>query len=232
VLGPTTLQGIDVNATQGASIDWPAVLGAGYRFVLVKATSGDADERALRNPYFEEQVAGAKAAGLVVGVYHFAYPETNSPEAEAQYFTDVAGSYLREGYLRPALDIEEVNGPTASGISLADWITRWIEAVRATSGVEALVYMNSSYAKDRVTSGLADASTGYDLWIAHWRCSSSGSPDCGKWGSRWAFWQYWAPTTPDVVGCDGHRYVPGIVADVDLDLFSGSMNRLAEYLTP
>lgn len=66
----------------------------------------------MRNPYFEEQVAGANAAGLVVGVYHFAYPETNTPEAEAQYFADAAGSYLREDHLRPALDIEEVNGPT------------------------------------------------------------------------------------------------------------------------
>lgn len=102
----------------------------------------------------------------------------------------------------------------------------------ATSGVEALVYMNSSYAKDKVTSGLGDAKTGHDLWIAYCRCSSSSSPDCGKWGRGWVFWQYWAPTTPDVVGCNGHGYGPGTAADVDPDLSSGGMIELAEYLIP
>jgi GH25 family lysozyme M1 (1,4-beta-N-acetylmuramidase) len=228
----STLQGLDVNATQGGDIDWPAVYSAGYRFVYVKATSGDADEPTLPNPHLQDQVDGARAAGLAVGVYHFAYPEINSPEDEAEYFLEVAGPYLREGYLRPALDIEEVNGPTSTGIGLSEWIRVWIEAVRATTGVEALLYTTSDYANNVLEPWLADEETGYDLWIAHWKCSLSGSPDCGEWDDRWVFWQYWAPTEPDVVGCPGQRPVPGIAAAVDLDVFAGGMAQLGEYMIP
>jgi len=134
VVEESALIGLDVNATQGGSIDWPTVYGAGYRFVYVKATSGDADPPALRNDHFESQADGAKAAGLAVGVYHFAYPETNSPEDEAQYFIDEAGDYLREGYLRPVLDIEALNQPAglmADGATLSEWIRVWMESVAA-----------------------------------------------------------------------------------------------------
>lgn len=227
---PSTLQGLDVNATQGGSIDWSSVYDAGYRFVYVKATSGDDDEPTLRNPHLEWQAARAKAAGLAVGVYHFAYPEMNTPEDEAEYFLEVAGQYVREGYLRPALDIEEVNGPTSTGISLSDWISDWIEAVRAATDVEALLYTTSDYANNALEPWLADEETGYDLWIAHWRCESDRSPNCGAWDNRWVFWQYWAPTEPGITGCPGSRPVPGIAVPVDLDVFNGGMTRLFEYM--
>lgn len=227
-----SLRGLDVNATQGSNIDWSAVYGAGYRFVYVKATSGDADPPALRNDHFENQADGAKAAGLAVGVYHFAYPETNSPEDEAAYFLDEAGDYVREAYLRPALDIEALSQPAgqmANGASLSDWIRVWMESVEAATGVEPLLYTTSDYAKNYLAPGLADEETGYDVWIAHWRCNSNVPPDCGAWSDRWAFWQYWAPTEFDINGC-GHNSVPGIGGDVDLDIFNGAMSQLSEYV--
>jgi len=230
--GDQTLNGLDVNATQGSNIDWPTVYAAGYRFVYVKATSGDADPPALRNDYFETQADGAKAAGLAVGVYHFAYPELNSPEDEAQYFIDEAGDYLREGYLRPVLDIEALSQPAglmANGATLSEWIRVWMESVAAATGVEPILYTTSDYANSYLDSSLASQQSGYDLWIAHWRCDSSVPPDCGVWSNRWAFWQYWAPTEPGIIGC-GHNSVPGIGEDVDLDIFNGGLSLLSEYM--
>jgi GH25 family lysozyme M1 (1,4-beta-N-acetylmuramidase) len=232
VLEESALKGLDVNATQGSNIDWSSAYDAGYRFVYVKATSGDADLPTLVNAHFENQVDSAKDAGLAVGVYHFAYPETNNPEDEALYFLDVAGDYIRDGYLRPALDIEALSEPAgqmANGASLSEWIRIWIESVEAATGVEPLLYTTSDYAKNHLDPGLASQQSGYDLWIAHWRCNSSVPPDCGVWNGRWAFWQYWAPTEPGITGC-GHNSIPGIGEDVDLDIFNGGMSQLAEYM--
>ena len=58
--------GIDVSTHQGA-IDWAAVAGDGIDAAYVKASEGATFE----DDRFAENWAGAKAAGLEVGAYHF-----------------------------------------------------------------------------------------------------------------------------------------------------------------
>src|SRR5689334_7173402 len=62
------IHGIDISKYQG-EIDWAAVRGAGTKFVWIKATEGGdhLDER------FHANWAGAKAAGVPYGFYHFMY---------------------------------------------------------------------------------------------------------------------------------------------------------------
>ena len=62
------LRGIDVSENNGA-IDWPTVAAAGIQFAMVRCSYGlhSKDSR------FAENVAGAKAAGLKVGAYHYSY---------------------------------------------------------------------------------------------------------------------------------------------------------------
>ena len=49
--------------------DWGAVAKAGVEAVVVEATRGNDGANTL----FRAQVEGARAAGLLVGAYHFAY---------------------------------------------------------------------------------------------------------------------------------------------------------------
>ena len=60
------LRGIDVSHHQGV-VDWGKVAKSDVAFVILKATEGGdyVDDTFARN------LAGAKAAGLVVGAYHF-----------------------------------------------------------------------------------------------------------------------------------------------------------------
>ncbi|GAF06834.1 glycosyl hydrolase [Paenibacillus pini JCM 16418] len=57
-------QGIDVSHWQG-TIDWKKVAAAGISFVFIKATQNSIDNN------FLDYVKGAKAAGLLVGAYHY-----------------------------------------------------------------------------------------------------------------------------------------------------------------
>ncbi len=66
----TEILGVDVSTWQhpdGAAIDWEKVYKVGVRFVLVKATQGTS----YVNPWFHRDVDDARAAGLLVGAYHY-----------------------------------------------------------------------------------------------------------------------------------------------------------------
>jgi len=237
--GPSLLRGVDVNARHEDNIDWSDVYDAGYRFVFVKASSGDSDEPVLRNTFLGDQVEGAEDEGLAVGVYHFAYAGFGNTAAdEAAWFLDVAGEYLREGYLRPVLDVEDDEKPPKSQRNsdltpeaLTAWVDEWMATVELLTGVEPILYVSSSFAKDHLLPSIGE----YDVWIADWgNCQTAFPPDRnpdlnGIWDD-WDFWQYYGPDTcgPN----EGVNRVPGIDDDVDLDFFNGGINQLDEYKIP
>jgi parallel beta-helix repeat protein len=210
------VQGLDVSHYQG-DINWTKVYGAGYRFAFVKATGGVS----FRDPNFTANMEQASEAGLIVGAYHFAYPEYNDAVSEAQHFLSVAGNYMKVGYLRPVLDLEddpkEDSYPYRMGKdNLSNWIHTWINTVKNETGIEPIIY-TGWYA--RVGDYLDDSIAEYDLWIADWTYDPAISPDTGIWES-WDFWQY-----------SNKGAIPGITGDVDLDLFNGYMQRLYDAFT-
>jgi lysozyme len=209
VLNPH-VQGIDVSHHQG-DINWSEVYVAGYRFAFVKA-SGATE---FMDDHFEINMIDGHNAGVLMGAYHFAYPEYNDPVDEAQFFVSVAGEYLKEGYLRPVLDLEddenENSYPYRLGKeALSNWVHTWMETVKSETGIEPIIYVNSDYANNYLNTSIAQ----YNLWIAHWTYDPTISPDTGIWES-WDFWQYSDQGT-----------VPGIAGNVDLDLFNGDMQKL------
>ena len=213
--GSTRVKGIDV----GDDIDWSQVYSAGYRFAFVKATEGID----WAKTGFEKRVEDARNAGLLVGVYHFARPVPNKDKAkeEAESFVRLAGSYLTEGYLRPALDVEDSDyygeyPETLGKESLAQWIKTWMDTVEARTGVKPILYMNPYLFQFLSDSSIANQ---YDIWVVDFRDTeptAGDSPDTKGWNT-WAFWQYkW------------NVNLAGGVAD--LDLFNGDMSKLHTFV--
>jgi len=208
-LAPVYVKGIDVSHWQG-SIIWSEVYGAGYRFAFVKASEGVG----WADPNFGANMKDGRNAGLLMGAYHFARPDLgNNPKDEAEYFISVASEYLREGFLRPALDLEV--GSALGKDALSNWVRVWMETVKNETGIEPIIYVNSNYANNYLDVSLAK----YDLWIAHWTYDPSVFPNTGIW-ETWSFWQY-----------SDKGSVPGITGNVDLDLFNGNMQRLCSEFT-
>src|SRR5207302_823289 len=73
--------GIDVSHYQG-TINWPAVFASGERFAFEKATEGVT----YTDPKFVTNMLAGKAAGVLMGAYHFARPLNNSAADEAAHF--------------------------------------------------------------------------------------------------------------------------------------------------
>jgi len=207
--------GIDVRD----DVNWPEVYNAGYRFAFVKATEGINWSK----PGFEKRVQDAQKTGLLVGVYHFGRPVPNEDKAkeEAESFVRLAGDYLQEGHLRPALDVEDSDYygeyPEQLGKeTLAQWIKTWMDTVYDMTGVEPVLYMNGYLFQFLNDSSIGDQ---YDIWIPDLRDaepSCDDSPNTRGWNT-WAFWQY----KLNVALAGG---------TADLNVFNGDISELQSFV--
>jgi GH25 family lysozyme M1 (1,4-beta-N-acetylmuramidase) len=202
---PGATPGIDVSKYQG-TIDWAQVAASGQRFVIAKATEG----LSYVDPTYSTNRAGATAAGLVFGAYHFARPDLhpNDPTGEADHFVDTA--QLGPGNIVPVLDLERSG--TLTQTQLTAWVLAWLGEVLARTGVHAMVYTSPNGWANRTGNTTAIADAGYTLlWIANWFVSEPTVPANDWQGNGWAFWQY--------SDCGA---VPGISGCVDLDWYKSS----------
>jgi glycosyl hydrolase family 25 len=137
-----TVNGIDVASYQSSHY-----ATSGLDFVFVKATEGSS----YVNPKHAGQVATARAAGLVVGHYHFA--RSGSMSAQADHFLAHAGMHAGDVL---AFDWED---QAVSGAEKDSWLRH----VRAKAPEHRLVlYCNRDFWLHRdTTSYCADG-----LWIA------------------------------------------------------------------
>ena len=90
--------GVDVSSYQGV-VDWPVLAEQGVDFAFLKATEGSA----LQDRQFSANWAGAFAAGIRAGAYHFLSYDS-SGDAQADHFISVVPR--TEGMLPPVVDIE------------------------------------------------------------------------------------------------------------------------------
>jgi lysozyme len=203
---PATLDGIDVSYHQGA-IAWPQVAAAGKRFAFVRASAGTL----TADPQYATNRSGAQAAGLAVGSYHYANPDTafNDAANEAAWF--LRNATIVSGDLLPVLDLEVSNGLDPA--ALTAWTQTWLSQVHAATGVRPIIYTNASFWATAMADTDWFARNGYPvLWIAHWTGASEPNVPAAGWGgSGWTFWQHSSTGT-----------VPGISGPVDLDRFRGS----------
>lgn len=189
------IPGIDVSRHQGEP-DWAAVRGAGYAFAYVKATEGIG----YVSPTLDAQLGGARGAGLVTGLYHFARPDTNNPEVEAADFAAQLArtSSAAAGNLPPCLDMETEAG------DLAGWVRGFIAALRGhTRRNEVVVYASSSWLGQKLGPETW-VDPGVFLWVAHYG-RPPGEP--GYMTDRVAMHQH---------ASDGQ--VPGIGGNTDLNV--------------
>ncbi len=211
--------GIDVSKYQG-DINWNQVVNqGGKKFAIIRATAGKntTDEKFLKN------IVEAKNEGLIVGAYHFAYPQYYTAHEEAQKFLSIASNYIGNGYLPPALDIEdsepEDSFPYQMGkAALSQWIRDWCSEVEQVAHKKPMIYCIRDYARNYLENNLNQ----YPYWVV----TDGGSPDfdpkdMGIW-SDWKFQQY-------RYGESGGT-CPGINGPVSLDSFNGSYNDLLNII--
>jgi Glycosyl hydrolases family 25/Putative peptidoglycan binding domain len=148
----TERKAIDVSSNNhpgNAPIDYAAVKADGYDVAFVKLTEGTT----YANPYADADCEGFRAAGLEVVPYHFARPESNAWQSEADWFAQHIGASFAD--CRRALDLED--GSTMGWTTLAHWVQGFIGHVRC----------EELYVDDWYFAGLHGS--GVELLVELWR---------------------------------------------------------------
>ena len=196
-----TRQGIDVSHWQG-DIDWEQVKASGIDFVIVKA--GGSDAGFYTDSRFEENYAGAKAAGLMVGTYYFVGKYCKSYEdgvADAMRFIAMISEMQFEYpvYIDfEAPDVSDVEGNTDAVIGFCQTME--------DNGYFAGIYASEiSGFHDRLNDSRLQS---YSHWVARYGDRPATIPE-----DVFHIWQY--SSEGSVAGIDGN--VDMDVSYVDLD---------------
>lgn len=197
----SSLNGVDIASYQ-SSIN-PAKLTT-TDFVIVKFTQGTT----YLNPYADRQYSVAKAAGKLLGAYH--YGTGKSAKAEAQYFVKCLGNRVGECIL--ALDWEgNQNSVFGTGKDVA-WCKEFLDEVYRLTGVRPLIYMSKSVCRKYNWSSVA---ANYPLWCAQYKSNSTTDYQSSPWTDNNGFGAWERDTIRQY---SSHGRIAGYDANIDLDL--------------
>lgn len=206
-------QGIDVSHHQGI-INWAMVAASGISFAFIKATQNSMD------PQFLVNVKNAKAAGLLVGAYHYLDDKVTTVDmarAAAQtFFKAIMAAGGVDVFDLPFVLDYESNKNKLSPQTITAIAKAFLEEMQRYTGRMPMLYTYPAFIEN--FAGL----TQYPLWIA--RYSNQAPADASGW-RRWEFWQYGDGSVGDILPAGG-RSVPGIAGPVDLNEFDGTVEQL------
>lgn len=199
---PGAVSGVDVSEHQG-EINWENVKNDGISFAIVRlGYRGSSQGGLYTDEFFYDNLSGAHAAGLEVGVYF--YSQANS-EAEAIEEARYVLSVLDDAQLECPVFFDWEEGTPRSerldGVSISDVSTfsaAFCETIEA-GGYKAGVYFNQKYGYGLRLYDLQE----YAFWLAEF-------DDTISFRYHTQYWQYSYQGT-----------VSGIETNVDMDIRFG-----------
>ncbi len=218
--GPgTRILGVDLSRWQSSDqpLDFNRMASAGVSFAFIKGSDGLLTEDALAVPHVTTWAPAAKAAGILVGYYHFArIPISRDPKliaADAKLQANQATSRLAKlgGYdgrtLPYVLDIERVDSKVTDEM-VTLWTITWLNSMQKSTGRVPIIYsyrdfLASRFLQDPVTVAKL---RNYHLWLAQPGNPADPAVKVGQglngrpcynsaWKQSdctyvWTFWQY------------------------------------------
>ncbi len=114
------------------------------------------------DPYFIQNITRATTAGMFAGSYHFSRPDViattpnsggiaNTGIDEANHFIQMAGAFMRPGYLPPVHDFEAGDGIRTS-TEMAQYALDFSNRIYEVMRIRPAIYVNGNYA-DSVLGG-------------------------------------------------------------------------------
>lgn len=204
-----SMNGIDVSGWQ-AGINLAAVP---CDFVIIKSTQGTS----YVNKDCDRAYQQAKAAGKLLGVYH--YFSGGDPYAEAEFFVKNIKEYVGEAIL--VLDWEgEQNSKFSQGPAVAK---PFLDKVAELTGVKPLIYMSKSVCRQHDWSSVA---TLYGLWVAQYADNNSTGYKSNPWSDNKG---YGAWESPAIFQYSSHGRLSGYNGNLDINIAYMDANGWKSY---
>ncbi|MFC3802789.1 GH25 family lysozyme [Cohnella sp. GCM10012308] len=214
-------EGIDVSHHNG-KVDWPKVAADGISFAFLKASQG----QLYRDPTFADHIKAARAAGIMVGAYHFVDAKSVlAAQLEAANFAEsiAAAGGVQLLDLPPVMDYEN-NPGGLSQAKINEVAMAFLAELERLTGRRPMVYTGNSFGFN-----FGPQLSAYPLWIA--RYSASTPPDNNQAWREWTIWQY-SDGSAGGVRANGSRKVAGLPGAVDLNVYAGTGEQLRAAYGP
>jgi lysozyme len=195
---------VDISHYQTVSQNFSITAAGGIAAVILKATQGTG----FIDPTFLPRVAEARAAGLLVGAYHFL--DGSNPAQQVANFLTIAKSEGGVDWL--AVDWEPYPSSQASVIGAAQAVA----SIQAATGSWPILY-TIRYMLSAPNTTLSRC----PLWLAEY----GSNPVCPPGWTEWNLWQH----TDGQIG-SGVAPVPGI-GPCDRSRFAGTIVQLGQWWT-
>jgi autotransporter-associated beta strand protein len=208
------------------------------------------------DPYFIQNITRATTAGMYAGSYHFGRMDIiastlnsggipNNGTDEANHFIEMAGPWMRPGYLLPVFDFEAGNGARTAS-ELAQFAIDFSDRIYAVNGIRPAVYIGNNYSApmNNIPESAEVAAAYPTLWNARW--PNQSNPDSipvqtadpgdytstiyGPWDNPpnpadpWHFWQYASTGRLQSYNNGG--------SNLDFDVAKGGIEYLKDHLVP
>lgn len=188
------INGIDVSKWQG-DISWPEVAASGIRFAMIRLGYG-VQKGGVQDPKFQQNVEGALAAGLDIGVYFYGAAVTEAAaREEAQFVLSILEPYRGRIAYPVAYDTEDSAQGALSKTALTAVVAAFCDTVRKGNWYP-MFYTSRSWLEGKLDPDRIQA----DVWLAQW---ANQATYAGKYG----IWQH-----------SDSGSVKGIAGKVDLDI--------------
>lgn len=201
------------------------------------------------DPYFVQNITRATKAGIFTGSYHFNRADivastlnsngiANTGADEADHFLQMAGAWMRPGYMLPVLDLE-AGASQHSTTSLSNWSVEFSNRIFQVMGIRPIIYVNSSYANSEVNSTVAASMP--NLWIARPTTgdplTSEPPPALPTYPNVYGVWNPAYPNTPSPAPWKFWQYsttggIPGYGGNIDKNAANGGIEFVKDYLVP
>ncbi|MEX2308804.1 MAG: GH25 family lysozyme [Pirellulales bacterium] len=208
------------------------------------------------DPYFVQNITRATNAGMFAGPYHFGRMDivsstpysggvANTGTDEANHFIQMAGPWMRPGYLVPVFDFEAGSG-IRTPEQLAQFAIDFSNRIYQVMGIRPAVYIGNNYASpmNSIPSAEEVVAAYPTLWTARWpnqadpnsipvQTADPGdytSTVYGPWDNPpnpadpWQFWQY--ASTGRLQSFDNGN------SNLDFDVANGGIDFLKDHLVP
>ena len=200
------IRGVDLSQRNG-DVAFGLVAQNGVRFAYIAATEG----REKRDPLFEKSWAGARAASLLVGAYHF----FSFCDSAQDQFENIAHAIPVDDKALPlAIDVEWFGRSADPKEQHCSDVARiratlhdLLDRVERHYHKTPLIYAPPSSLGDLID----DSFLKYPVWLADFRKVDGTKAPTMKGKNPWTFWQFTDQAT-----------VPGVGKLADLNVFFGS----------
>ncbi len=210
-----SIRGVDLSHWNGA-VPFEKLAGAQeIRFAYLKATEGA--ER--RDPAFSELLAGARAAKILTGAYHF-WNFCDSPDDQVKNITSADVDKLD---LPLALAIEWRDGPIdpkqrdcardQEVVKLK--LHKFLHSISEKFGKTPIIYAPSPAVGTLIESSFNI----YPIWLADYHKTEGADKPTMRGNNPWTIWQF-----------TDHAVLPGMTGPVDLNVFFGNDEQFARFL--